>query len=210
MFQLFNGIIITQVTDLYIHAENITEFDTESHTVEGSQTCREKLCFYSELIIAENADRYIKNTLLHIILRSSNGLCRYGDFRQTLYIGFAIGGNGHFIDLKISRRYHVMCQMIFEFITQSVNVNFRISSEISTQIILTADFADDDSGFFDMRLCGDKFLNFGKFDTQTTQFYLTVKPAENINIAVFVKFRIVACTVHSLSFVFHKRFGRLR
>ena len=102
-----------------------------------------------------------------------------------------------------------MGQVLFQLVTQSVNINFGIGCEIRAKVVLSADFAYNDGGFFDVGLGCDKLLYFGKLDSQTAKLDLTVKSAENKDIAVPVEFCIVAGAVHSLTEICDKRLSRL-
>ena len=118
--------------------------------------------------------------------RNGNG------FGQYFYICLSVGSHGHFIHLQICRRYHIMCQVLFQFITQFFYVYIFISREIRTKIILTVYLSDNDRRFLDMRLCLYQALYFTEFYTQSTQFHLIVKPAEYHDISVFIPSGIVA------------------
>ena len=58
-----------------------------------------------------------------------------------------------------------------------------------------------------MRLRADQRLDLAQLDAKTAQFYLAVESAEDTDVAVFVKFRVVTRAVHTLTSVFHKRLG---
>ena len=72
-----------------------------------------------------------------------------------------------------------MGKVLFKLVAKSVDINFRICREISAEVVLTVELADNYRNLFDARLSGDQALDLTELNTQTSQLDLVVKSAED-------------------------------
>ena len=100
-----------------------------------------------------------------------------------------------------------MRQVLFQLVTQRVDIDLLVRGKVSAEVVLSVELANDDRNLFDMRLRGDQSFDLAQFDTQTSELDLVIQSAEDVYVAVFIPFGVVAGTVHARVVVFHKRRG---
>ena len=129
-FQLLHGVVVAQIADLYVHAESVTELDRQTDAVERRQPGGIQIGLDAERAVAERGGNDVKDPLLYFVLRRDRLLRLRRQLRQPLEVGFAVGGNGHFLHLQERRGYHVMGKVLFQLVTQPVDIDFGIGGKI--------------------------------------------------------------------------------
>ena len=99
-----------------------------------------------------------------------------------------------------------MREVLFQLVAQFVYIYLCVGGEVRAEVVLTAQSTDNYDRLFDVRLRFHQLFDLAQLDAQTAQLDLTVKSAENADVAVLVEFGVVARAVHSLTAILHKRF----